>query len=252
MKPTKELIERFNAQNIDDILSQLKVDKNGKIWNKGRVNDMLLSLHLRSLESLNGSDVPTKVTQYLKGCDFCNATGFVPETGLSTSVIRTCPVCNGSKVITVTESEFASQPPVEDKTEKDYCSCSFVMIMRDKEDNPRCGKCGLLVKEEMEQSQLVSTKSADEILNELSQKVGLIDFKNAVKHVYLKQWSCTAMIRLVYSAMEEYKSHPDRDKVIEKQDELLSFLYREYGERFMFHHRVLELQSELAALKEGK
>jgi hypothetical protein len=40
---------------------------------------------------------------YSKGCDWCNATGLVPS-GLSTTLIReTCPVCNGNKLITVTE-----------------------------------------------------------------------------------------------------------------------------------------------------
>jgi predicted RNA-binding protein (virulence factor B family) len=47
----------MNAQQIDDILSQAKIDKNGRIMNKGRLNDMLHSLHLREVENLNKADV---------------------------------------------------------------------------------------------------------------------------------------------------------------------------------------------------
>lgn len=55
-------------------------------------------------------------------------------------------------------------------------------------------------------------KTKTEILNNYSKEVGLIDFKNAVKHVWLKQWSCTALIRLVEKAMEEYASQ-SRDTI---------------------------------------
>lgn len=48
---------------------------------------------------------------YFKGCDRCNATGFVgnfhvvPETtdGGVTNLTKTCPVCDGSGKILVTE-----------------------------------------------------------------------------------------------------------------------------------------------------
>ena len=50
-----------------------------------------------------------KTRTYLKGCEFCKATGVVP-TGrsagsVSTSVIEPCPVCNGDKTVWVTETE---------------------------------------------------------------------------------------------------------------------------------------------------
>ena len=51
-------------------------------------------------------------------------------------------------------------------------------------------------------------KTKEEILDGYSKEVGLINFKNAVKHVWLKQWSCTALIRLVEKAMEEYRNQP--------------------------------------------
>lgn len=47
------------------------------------------------------------VKQYLKGCDWCGATGFVaiPNPGFMTSALTgICPVCNGSKVVLVTET----------------------------------------------------------------------------------------------------------------------------------------------------
>jgi hypothetical protein len=41
---------------------------------------------------------------YLDGCSWCQATGIVHSRGLSTTnVFDNCPVCNGSKVITITE-----------------------------------------------------------------------------------------------------------------------------------------------------
>ena len=46
----------------------------------------------------------TKVTRtYLSGCSWCNATGISKGTSLSTDASTICPVCRGSKVITVTE-----------------------------------------------------------------------------------------------------------------------------------------------------
>jgi hypothetical protein len=41
---------------------------------------------------------------YLTGCTWCNATGMVRNSGLSTTVFDTCPVCNGAKTIIVTET----------------------------------------------------------------------------------------------------------------------------------------------------
>ena len=45
---------------------------------------------------------------YFSGCNYCNATGLIKNyvfnpniTGCEVSI--TCPVCNGSKVITITE-----------------------------------------------------------------------------------------------------------------------------------------------------
>jgi len=45
-----------------------------------------------------------KTRTYLKGCEWCNATGVVPSTD-SASTMATCPVCNGNKVVLVTETE---------------------------------------------------------------------------------------------------------------------------------------------------
>ena len=56
----------------------------------------------------------TKVTRtYLSGCTWCNATGRVPETGISSNAFQTCPVCNGIKVIKITEE-------YDDSYEVDY------------------------------------------------------------------------------------------------------------------------------------
>jgi len=41
----------MNAQQIDNILSQAKIDKNGRIMNKMRLNDMIFALHLRSVKN---------------------------------------------------------------------------------------------------------------------------------------------------------------------------------------------------------
>ena len=46
----------------------------------------------------------TKVTKtYLSGCIWCHGSGAVINKQYSTSLFENCPVCNGSKVITVTE-----------------------------------------------------------------------------------------------------------------------------------------------------
>jgi len=45
-----------------------------------------------------------KITRtYTKGCEWCNATGYVSTVGISSLTWETCPVCNGAKVVTVTE-----------------------------------------------------------------------------------------------------------------------------------------------------
>ena len=44
---------------------------------------------------------------YLSGCTWCNATGFIkhPSAGFMASPLTDiCPVCNGAKTITVTET----------------------------------------------------------------------------------------------------------------------------------------------------
>jgi DnaJ-class molecular chaperone len=47
---------------------------------------------------------------YLSGCEWCNATGIVrtvnlPHQTVSSSLTEVCPVCNGTKVITITETD---------------------------------------------------------------------------------------------------------------------------------------------------
>lgn len=39
-------------------------------------------------------------------------------------------------------------------SKRKHCECSFVMIMRDKKDRPKCSQCGLLVDETY---QMIST-----------------------------------------------------------------------------------------------
>lgn len=41
----------MNAQIIENILNQAKVDKNGRIMNKGRLNDMIHSEHLKAVKN---------------------------------------------------------------------------------------------------------------------------------------------------------------------------------------------------------
>jgi len=45
------------------------------------------------------------IRTYLLGCTWCNASGFVPAKnfGMTTPLVEPCPVCQGSKIITVTE-----------------------------------------------------------------------------------------------------------------------------------------------------
>ena len=45
-----------------------------------------------------------KTKTYLKGCEWCNATGYVASYNL-TNTTEVCPVCNGNKTIIVTETE---------------------------------------------------------------------------------------------------------------------------------------------------
>ena len=49
----------------------------------------------------------TTTRTYLKGCDWCNAKGVIPNSNPAfcgnTSFTEICPVCNGNKTVTVTE-----------------------------------------------------------------------------------------------------------------------------------------------------
>lgn len=42
--------------------------------------------------------------QYLEMCKTCNGYGQLADSATSTNLYRTCPVCNGSGVITITET----------------------------------------------------------------------------------------------------------------------------------------------------
>ena len=54
---------------------------------------------------------------YSVGCLWCNATGRVSATGLSTTVYEVCPVCNGAKTIPVTEiTEDSYYHAIEDRS----------------------------------------------------------------------------------------------------------------------------------------
>ena len=53
-----------------------------------------------------------KTRTYLKGCEWCNSTGYIqlhyhPQNAPTGSATLTniCPVCNGSGTVTVTETE---------------------------------------------------------------------------------------------------------------------------------------------------
>jgi len=45
-----------------------------------------------------------KTRTFLKGCEWCNATGSIAASN-STSTRMTCPVCNGTGTVLVTETE---------------------------------------------------------------------------------------------------------------------------------------------------
>ena len=45
---------------------------------------------------------------YVKGCEWCGATGFVPTNQYpagTTVLTETCPVCHGNKTVVVTEED---------------------------------------------------------------------------------------------------------------------------------------------------
>ena len=50
-----------------------------------------------------------RTTTYPKGCDWCGATGYVsnrnPHPEVTTALTSPCPVCNGSGVVIVTETD---------------------------------------------------------------------------------------------------------------------------------------------------
>lgn len=77
---------------------------------------------------------------YLDGCKWCDATGIVSDNSVGltdfTSLTKICPVCNGTKVILVTEIIEA-----EDKqNECDICHCRPSIIVRN-EKGTFCQKC---------------------------------------------------------------------------------------------------------------
>jgi hypothetical protein len=49
-----------------------------------------------------------RIKQYFTGCNFCNATGFIQATSwcnyVYSTFMQTCPVCNGTKIVQVTET----------------------------------------------------------------------------------------------------------------------------------------------------
>jgi len=59
----------------------------------------------------------TTTRTYLKGCDWCNAKGVIPNSNPAfcgnTSFTELCPVCNGNKTVTVTE--VAEMPTITDE-----------------------------------------------------------------------------------------------------------------------------------------
>lgn len=55
---------------------------------------------------------------YLSGCNFCNATGLIRNYAFDPNVtgcaiLVTCPVCNGTKIITVTETIEDDLTPIK-------------------------------------------------------------------------------------------------------------------------------------------
>jgi len=54
------------------------------------------------------------IRTYLKGCDWCKATGFVSNPynmEITGSITGVCPVCNGAKTVVVTETTFEDNEP---------------------------------------------------------------------------------------------------------------------------------------------
>lgn len=49
-------------------------------------------------------------------------------------------------------------------------------------------------------------KTAEEILNEKSGDVGLIDINNALKHIWLRQWDVKSAKRVIEECMKIYAS----------------------------------------------
>jgi hypothetical protein len=99
------------------------------------------------------------------------------------------------------------------------------------------------------QSQPVSPKSAEEILQKIASfKIETLGVPESMAHFSNLKYSSKEVIQ----AMEEYKSQPDRDKVIEKQGEMITYFRRKYHGRFSTDKLLCKLNDELAALKEGK
>lgn len=74
---------------------------------------------------------------YLSGCKWCNGNGYVqPVQGqiTSTSWSNVCPVCNGSKVITVTE--YINNKQFCICTEEDKIKYEITI------DDGKCSYCG--------------------------------------------------------------------------------------------------------------
>jgi DnaJ-class molecular chaperone len=55
------------------------------------------------------------VRTYDRGCEWCGSTGQVDNHGslASSALYRTCPVCNGTGKVTVTETEDGNGPGLE-------------------------------------------------------------------------------------------------------------------------------------------
>lgn len=71
--------------------------------------------------------------------------------------------------------DFASTELVEQQ----YCKCfGTIMVMRDEEDNPRCHKCGNIIKEEYS-PELVQDRTAEEILRTVDElNYSIVDTAN--------------------------------------------------------------------------
>lgn len=46
------------------------------------------------------------IRSFRKVCESCSGTGFLSEVGTSTNATRTCPACEGSGVVIVTEEDI--------------------------------------------------------------------------------------------------------------------------------------------------